>query len=382
MKQAQGLPEEGGRRGQGRGQDSSSRRLKRPPSRLPQQHPAVRNGLCGRRVARLRRTWRFSRRAIRHVRATSGPAALPDRARRRQSCRRTAESSGRAQLADWILADDNPLPARVMANRIWQHHFGRGIVPTPNDFGKQGKPPTHPELLDYLAAQFRDGGWSIKSMHRLIMLVADVSAIEPTRSSEAISTRIRRTTGWPGFPVSRLDAESIRDTLLALGGNLDLSPAGPHPFPAAAHVGLHPAQSVQGGLREQSSQRLSDDAAHSAASVPGDLRWSRPVDQHAARMTSTTPLQALYLLNDPFVHEQSQLVAERILNAGSTTTMSACSSRTNCCSRAPADVRRIRCGVRSSWPTRDKLLQRRRRARRAGRTGSVARLRPHPVPTE
>ncbi len=80
------------------------------------------------------------------------------------------ESSGREQLAEWIVADDNPLTARVMANRIWQHHFGRGIVPTPNDFGKQGKPPTHPELLDYLAVSFRESGWSIKSMHRLIML--------------------------------------------------------------------------------------------------------------------------------------------------------------------------------------------------------------------
>ena len=73
-----------------------------------------------------------------------------------RSCRADAKSSGRAQLADWILAKENPLPARVMVNRIWLHHFGRGIVATPNDFGKQGKPPTHPELLDYLAVKFRE----------------------------------------------------------------------------------------------------------------------------------------------------------------------------------------------------------------------------------
>ncbi len=117
-----------------------------------------------------------------------------------------------------------------MVNRIWLHHFGRGIVATPNDFGKQGKPPTHPELLDYLAAKFRDGGWSVKAMHRLIML----SRTYQHRHARATPTRSRSDPAnelLASFPRRRLDAEAIRDTLLALGGNLDLTPAGPHPFP-------------------------------------------------------------------------------------------------------------------------------------------------------
>ena len=82
------------------------------------------------------------------------------------------EGSGRLQLANWVASPENPLTARVMVNRIWQHHFGEGIVRTPNNYGKLGTPPTHPELLDYLAHRFIDSGWSIKAMHRAIMLSA------------------------------------------------------------------------------------------------------------------------------------------------------------------------------------------------------------------
>ncbi len=236
------------------------------------------------------------------------------------------QSSGRAQLADWILADNNPLTARVMVNRIWQHHFGRGLVPTPNDFGKQGKPPTHPELLDYLAVKFRDGGWSVKAMHRLILLSRTYrQATSSDQLSEASNQSGQRAQSAPlitvplitdhyaVFPRRRLDAEVIRDTLLALGGNLDLSPAGAHPFPPAHEWGytqhkpfkdVYPSNRRSVYLMTQRIQRhpylAIFDGADPSASTP-------------ARTTSTTPLQALWLLNDPFVHEQSKLVADRLI---------------------------------------------------------------------
>jgi len=236
----------------------------------------------------------------RHFPAVLGGSELP------QDC----EQSGRAELAEWIISPENPLPARVMVNRIWQHHFGRGIVPTPNDFGRQGKPPTHPELLDWLAVQFHEGGWSIKSMHRLILLSR---TYQQASARDARALEIDPPDEWlAGFPRQRLDAESIRDTLLALGGNLDLSAAGPHPFPAQdtwdftqhkPFKALYETNHRSVYLMTQRIQR------HPFLAI---FDGADPSTSTAARMTSTTPLQALYLLNDPFVHTQSDLVAARI----------------------------------------------------------------------
>ena len=223
--------------------------------------------------------------------------------------------SGRRELAEWIVSPDNPLPARVMANRIWMYHFGRGLVPTPNDFGKQGKPPTHPELLDFLATQFRSHGWSIKSLHRMIML----SRAYQQSSHRAVETIERDPANdWlAGFPRRRLDAESIRDTLLALGGNIDLSPAGPHPFPAQETWDFtqhKPFKAIYETRRRSvylMTQRIQRHPFQSVFDGPD------PSTSTAMRSTSTTPLQALYLLNDPFVHDQARLVAGRILGHAS-----------------------------------------------------------------
>ncbi|MBN8248240.1 MAG: DUF1553 domain-containing protein [Verrucomicrobia bacterium] len=221
--------------------------------------------------------------------------------------------SGRRQLADWIANPVNPLTARVMVNRIWQHHFGRGLVPTPNDFGRQGKPPTHPELLDWLASRFVASGWSVKSMHRLILnsrtwrqaSVRSAAAREQDPNNELLA----------GFPRRRLDAEALRDTLLSLGGTLDCSPGTAHPFPPESEwkftqhnpfkaVYDTPRRSVY--LMTQRIQRhpflATFDGADPAASTP-------------ARLTSTTPVQALFLLNDPLVHEQARRFAEQSMAA-------------------------------------------------------------------
>jgi hypothetical protein len=220
-------------------------------------------------------------------------------------------TSGRAELAEWLLSEENPLPARVMVNRIWQHHFGRGIVPTPNDFGKQGKPPTHPELLDFLATRFRTGGWSIKSLHRLIV---NSRTYRQSSARDARATAEDPANDWlAGFPRRRLDAEAIRDTLLVLGGNLELSPAGPHPFPPQHTWGFtqhHPFKAVYESNRRSVYLMTQRIQRHPYLAI---FDGADPSTSTAARTTSTTPLQALYLLNDPLVHEQSRRIADRIL---------------------------------------------------------------------
>ena len=141
--------------------------------------------------------------------------------------------SGRLQLAQWLTDPSNPLTARVMVNRIWQNHFGKGLVQTPNDFGTRGQRPTHPELLDWLAARFMESGWSIKSMHRLILLSAAYRQSRGTCSAghaKALAADPNNHLYWR-FDRQRLSAEELRDSLLVAGQQLDLSPGGPHPIP-------------------------------------------------------------------------------------------------------------------------------------------------------
>jgi hypothetical protein len=239
----------------------------------------------------------------RHFPAVLGGQELPE------SC----TESGRRELAEWIVSEDNPLPARVLANRLWHYHFGRGLVPTPNDFGRQGKPPTHPELLDYLAVQLRHGGWSLKAMHRQIMLSRAYQQ-SSMREPEAIAADPGN--DWlAGFRRQRLDAESIRDTLLAVAGNIEFGPAGPHPFPPAASWGFtqhNPFKEVYETNRRSVYLMTQRIQRHPLLAT---FDGADPSTSTGARMSSTTPLQALFLLNDPLVHEQSQRIAERILQA-------------------------------------------------------------------
>ncbi|HJQ81751.1 MAG TPA: PSD1 and planctomycete cytochrome C domain-containing protein [Lacipirellulaceae bacterium] len=222
------------------------------------------------------------------------------------------EGSGREQLAEWILSADNPLPARVMVNRIWHHHFGQGIVPTTNDFGRQGKPPSHPELLDYLAQAFRDGGWSIKSMHRMIMTSR---TYRQSTAREELAVSVDPANQWlSGYTRRRLDAESIRDTMLVVGGNLDLSPAGPHPFPPEPSWDFtqhKPFKDVYDTNRRSVYLMTQRIQRHPYLAI---FDGADPSASTGERMTSTTPLQALYLMNDPFLHEQARRVAERIMH--------------------------------------------------------------------
>jgi hypothetical protein len=221
--------------------------------------------------------------------------------------------SGRLQLAEWLTRPSNPLTARVLVNRVWAQHFGKGLVATPNDFGTRGQRPTHPELLDYLADRFVADGWSVKALHRRLLLShtyqlscvddAEVTAADP--ANDLCGRFVRQ----------RLDAESIRDALLLLAGNLDESPGGRHPFPPVASWGFtqhNPFTAVYETDRRSvylMTQRLKRHPFLALFDGP-DTNAST-----AVRVTTTVPTQALFLMNDPLVHRQSAGFARRLLAA-------------------------------------------------------------------
>jgi hypothetical protein len=217
------------------------------------------------------------------------------------------KGSGRLELADWIASAKNPLTARVMVNRIWQGHFGVGLVKTPNDFGTRGQRPTHPELLDYLAGQFVKSGWSIKAMHRQVMLSR---AYQLASSDDQKNAQVDPLNDllWR-FNPRRLAAEEIRDSILALAGTLDRSMGGPHPFPpqtewkfsqhrpfvdnyATTHRSVY---LMQQRIQKQPFLSTFDGSDTNAPT--------------GVRPISTTAIQALWMMNDPFVHQQSERFA-------------------------------------------------------------------------
>jgi len=225
-----------------------------------------------------------------------------------------AQSSGRIELARWLTQAGHPLTARVMVNRIWQHHFGRGIVATPSNFGLRGEPPTHPELLDWLAAQFVASGWSIKAIHREILLSR---TYQLSSDLDAHNAAIDPENQWLWrFPRQRLEAESIRDAMLAVSGELVEGRPGPHPFPPieAWHWTQHDPFKAAYPTNHRSvylmTQRLVKHPFLAIFDGP-DTNVSTDV-----RARSIVPLQALYLRNNPFVQQQAAGFARRLL-AGS-----------------------------------------------------------------
>jgi hypothetical protein len=206
--------------------------------------------------------------------------------------------SGRLELARWLTRPDHPLTARVMVNRIWQHHFGEGLVRTPSNFGKLGRPPTHPELLDWLARQFVQSGWSVKQMHRLIMLSATYR-----QSSEAAPETLRADPDnllFGRMNRRRLEAEAIRDNVLAAGGRLERTMGGPAVRDFAAPRRTLYLMTVRS---DRSGFRPLFDSADSTALVD-------------TRTVSTVAPQALFLLNNPFILAQTKALARRVLADG------------------------------------------------------------------
>jgi hypothetical protein len=222
-----------------------------------------------------------------------------------------SSGSGRLELANWLTRSNNPLTARVMVNRIWQHHFGNGIIRSENDFGARGMKPTHPELLDYLATQFIANGWSVKAMHRLIMLsqTYQLAAGDDPHDSEldAANDLLWR------FNRSRLDAESIRDSMLMLGGNLDPTMGGPQPFPPTESWGFtqHNPFNAEYDTNRRSVYLMTMRLRRHPYLALFD--GADPNATTARRMPSIVPTQSLFLMNSPFVYAQSNGLAARLL---------------------------------------------------------------------
>jgi mono/diheme cytochrome c family protein len=224
--------------------------------------------------------------------------------------------SGRVELANAIASKSNPLTARVMANRIWQHHFGEGIVTTPDDFGAMGAAPSHPELLDYLASYFMDHGWSIKQMHKLILLSNTYQQSSDNNPRFAQIDPFNRLL-WRQN-IRRLEFEPLRDSLLAIGGKLDTNLYG-KPVPLAMAKG----RNFRAALVLEPSHRPVDIGYTTRRTIYGyidrsDLPevfnhfdFANPDMESGKRYQTTVPQQALYLMNSPLVVEQARNVIER-----------------------------------------------------------------------
>jgi mono/diheme cytochrome c family protein len=227
------------------------------------------------------------------------------------------KSSGRRRaLADWLASGDNPLTARVLVNRLWQHHFGRGIVRSPNDFGTKGDAPTHPELLDWLAAELQQNGWRLKALHRLI-LTSSAYRMSSRGRPEALAKDPTNNLFWR-FDMRRLGAEEIRDSILALGGTLNAKMYGPGTYPEIPPEVLA-GQSRPGygwGKSPPEEQARRSVYIHVKRSLlpPILADFDAPETDRTSpvRFATTQPTQALVLLNGAFVNKQAGILAERV----------------------------------------------------------------------
>jgi hypothetical protein len=205
------------------------------------------------------------------------------------------QGSGRLELARAIASRDNPLTARVFVNRVWAHHFSRGLVRTPGDFGTRGDAPTHPELLDWLATQFMDEGWSVKKLQRLIMLSAAYQQSCDTRPEAEQADPENRLLAHQNR--QRLDFEAMRDSLLSVAGTLD------------AKMGGQPVDLAPATSRRRTIYSFID-----RQNLPGIFRtfdFASPDTTNPQRFVTTVPQQALFMMNNPFTVTQARALVAR-----------------------------------------------------------------------
>jgi hypothetical protein len=226
-------------------------------------------------------------------------------------------TSGRKELADWVASDKNPLTARVYVNRVWLHLFGKGIVSTPDNFGTTGQKPTHPELLDYLAATFTKQGWSTKKLVRQLVLShtyrlgSDASAANAATDPDNVYL-------WR-MSKRRLDAEQIRDAMLAVSGELDARPADGSPVSKLAGTTQFLGR-FGGGLTESSKRSVYQPIVRD--NVPESLElfdFAEPTLVTGARDDTSVPAQGLYLLNNPKVMQWADAAAGKLKKLDSDT---------------------------------------------------------------
>ncbi len=226
------------------------------------------------------------------------------------------EAERRRHFADWVVHPDNPLSWRVIVNRVWQHHFGEGIVRTPNDFGFNGERPSHPELLDWLAATLRQEGGRIKKLHRAILLSATYRQSSSEMRNEKANPQAADADNrllWR-YPLRRLEAEAVRDAMLAFSGQLNLQAGGPSFRPFKIEVfnstfyRLLDLDTPE--LNRRSVYRMAINSARDP--LLDVLDCPDPSVKTPRRATTTTPMQALALMNNAFAQRQSRAFAERV----------------------------------------------------------------------
>ncbi len=240
------------------------------------------------------------------------PLKLPDR-----------QTTGlRRELAEWITSPQNPMTARVIVNRLWHYHFGRGLVATPNDFGKTGMAPSHPELLDWLAADLVQGGWRLKRLHKLILTLATYQQSSRIDNASAVHIDPDNTLLWRQN-LRRLEAEAVRDTILAVSGHLNLKMGGRGIFPTLPKEVL--ATQSRPGYGWENNMPKDEQARRSVyifvkrtLGVPllDVLDFASPDSSQAKRSVTTIAPQALILLNGEFVQEQATAFADRLIREG------------------------------------------------------------------
>ncbi len=222
------------------------------------------------------------------------------------------EGERRLKLAEWIASPQNPLTARVMVNRIWHYHFGRGLVATPSDFGFNGERPSHPELLDWLAAEFVARGWSVKALHKLILLSATYQQGPEFNAAAAARDGDDRLL-WR-FPPRRLEGEAIRDAMLAVSGRLNPATGGPSFRPFTVKVFGSNFYTLVDRDEPEFNRRTVYRINVCSAKDPllESFDCPDPATKTPRRGITTTPLQALGLMNNSFVQRQAKLFSERV----------------------------------------------------------------------